>query len=257
MKKAILLTFVALSGLGFYAQSEAKADETVSAKFGNSVSGAAQAKGYNFVYFEGDKSSGGLLCFGHSLTKHGPVASLGWSNDCGMAASGKDKDYVHLLWSMLKKKYNDPKMGLCIAQGAYFERNFPEADKILPAKYQAARDFKPKWIVISIADNTNAQMLKEHDFIKEYDKLVKFLNPDGKAKMIITTGWYPSDKINPQLKAYAAKKGITIVDIAEISKKPGMKAIGLYKHPGVASHPSDAGMAALADAYFKALTSKK
>ena len=59
-----------------------------------------------------------------------------------------------------------------------------------------------------------------------------------------------------QMEKFAAENGITIVDICEIAKKPGMKAEGFFKHKGVASHPSDAGMAALADAYYKALTEK-
>lgn len=225
--------------------------DTISAKFGNTVSGAAQATAPQLVYFEGNGKSGGLLCIGHSLTKHAPAPELGWYSDCGMAASKKENDYVHLLWEKLKK--DNPDIPLCIAKGAFFERNFVDADKILP-NYKQARDFKPKWIVISLVDNVPPKMAKEHDFIKYYAKLVKYLNPDGAAKMIITTGWYPNKNLNTKLKEFAKQNGITIVDILEIAKKDGMKAKGKFAHAGVASHPSDAGMAALADAYYKALS---
>lgn len=43
--------------------------DTISVKFGNTVSGAAQAN----VYFEGNGKSGELLCIGHSQTKHAPA----------------------------------------------------------------------------------------------------------------------------------------------------------------------------------------
>lgn len=228
------------------------AGDTISAKYGNTVSGADQTKGINVVFFEGD-SREGLLCVGHSLTKHAPLPSIDWHFDWGMAASKKENDYVHKLWEKLKK--DDPNAGLCIAKGAYFERNFVDADKILPKFYGQLRNFKAKWIVVSLVDNVPPKMAAEHDFIKYYAKLIKFLNPRGESKLIITTGWYPS-KLNGALKKFAAENGITIVDICEIAKKPGMKAEGLFKHKGVASHPSDAGMAALADAYYKALTEK-
>lgn len=139
--------------------------DTISAKFGNTVSGAAQAKAQQLVYFEGDGKTGGLLCIGHSLTKHAPAPALGWYSDCGMAASKKENDYVHLLWEKLKK--DNPDIPLCIAKGAFFERNFVDADKILP-RYKQARDFKPKWIVISLVDNVPQEMAAKHDFIKYY-----------------------------------------------------------------------------------------
>ena len=49
--------------------AEESVGDTISAKFGNTVSGTAQAN----VYFEGNGKSGGLLCIGHSQTKHAPA----------------------------------------------------------------------------------------------------------------------------------------------------------------------------------------
>jgi hypothetical protein len=38
-----------------------------------------------------------ILFLGNSITMHGAKPSIGWSNNCGMAASALDKDYVHVL----------------------------------------------------------------------------------------------------------------------------------------------------------------
>ena len=42
-----------------------------------------------------EKASRRVAFVGNSITRHGPKPSIGWVNDCGMAASSVDKDYVH------------------------------------------------------------------------------------------------------------------------------------------------------------------
>ncbi len=227
--------------------------DTISAKFGNTVSGDQMNRNSTFVLFEG-KGNGGLLCVGHSLTRHAPSPQIGWTRDCGMAASSIEKDYVHLLWNKLKKR--NPKMPLCIAKGAFFERNFTNADEILPKHYKPARDFNAKYIVIAIGDNVSQKMAQEHDFITYFEKLVKYVNPKGKAKLIIATCYYPHAEMNKKLKDFAARNNIKIVDIGWIQADKSMSAQGLFEHSGVAGHPGDKGMAVLADVYYKALTGK-
>lgn len=255
MKKYILQLLAAAMIANFSLANEKKSGlDTVSAKYGNTVSGNQVKKTSKFVFIQGNGSEGGLLCAGHSLTKHAPLPSIWWNHDWGMAASAEDKDYVHQLWAKMKKEYGD--MPLCIVKAGYFERNFDKADEIIPM-YKPARDFKAKYIVISFVDNVSNKMAAEHDFIKEYEKFINYLNPDGKAKVIITTGWYPLKSLNNDLKEFAKRKGIKIVDLAPIFNDESNRAIGLWKHKGVASHPGDKGMAELAKAYFRALKDLK
>ena len=42
-----------------------------------------------------------VLFLGNSITRHPPLASIGWNNDWGMAASAREKDYAHVLASAL------------------------------------------------------------------------------------------------------------------------------------------------------------
>jgi hypothetical protein len=38
-----------------------------------------------------------VLYLGHSMTRHGVAPKIGWTNDWGMAASAREKDYAHLV----------------------------------------------------------------------------------------------------------------------------------------------------------------
>ncbi len=53
----------------------------------------------------------------------------------------------------------------------------------------------------------------------------------------------------------AKQHGIPFVK-ANFAGDPSMKAIGLFAHPGVANHPGDRGMAAIANAILKTLFPK-
>ena len=45
--------------------------------------------------------TGKILFLGNSITRHGPSQAVGWSGDWGMAASAREKDFVHLVTSSL------------------------------------------------------------------------------------------------------------------------------------------------------------
>ena len=47
--------------------------------------------------FDPAKKGPRVLFVGNSITLHGPRPQIGWTNNWGMAASARDKDYVHLL----------------------------------------------------------------------------------------------------------------------------------------------------------------
>ena len=54
------------------------------------------------------------------------------------------------------------------------------------------------------------------------------------------------------LQAYAQERGHSCIDCSFAVDEKNM-ALGLFEHKGVAAHPSDAGMEAIANAIFQAL----
>ena len=83
-------------------------------------------------------------------------------------------------------------------------------------------------------------------FKKELDALIKYLDGKGGAKIIVTTGFWkhPGDK---QIRALTDEAGYDLVELGDLGEDDKMKAIGLFEHSGVANHPGDEGMKAIAE----------
>ena len=79
------------------------------------------------------------------------------------------------------------------------------------------------------------------------DKLKYTIKTIGKkAKIILTTGFWkhPGDDT---IMRVAEEREYPCVYLGELGEKDEMKAIGLFEHTGVANHPGDLGMQAIAD----------
>ena len=93
----------------------------------NTVSAAGQLETGKQAYSVERDGTHRVLFVGNSITRHEPNPSLGWYGDWGMAASSKEKDYVHLVVAELDKKYG--KVDYCIAQGAMWEWGYRNTEE--------------------------------------------------------------------------------------------------------------------------------
>ena len=120
----------------------------------NTVKAVGQIDVNKFVtiYSRGGKKK--VLFFGNSITRHEPNAEIGWHGDWGMAASSKEKDYVHLIVAELDKKYG--KVDYCIAQGAMWEWEYRRTDEVLAEYYSAVKEFDADIVIIRIGENITA-----------------------------------------------------------------------------------------------------
>ena len=105
--------------------------------FTNTVPSKGQLRDTEFVTFTFQENAKRRVLFvGNSITRHGIAENIGWTRDCGMAASSIENDYVHIVVRELEKTYNS--IDFCIAQAAEWERAYWKDDKIL-SLYQPAR----------------------------------------------------------------------------------------------------------------------
>ncbi|MBQ7095705.1 MAG: SGNH/GDSL hydrolase family protein [Clostridia bacterium] len=213
----------------------------------NTVDSKNQLKDSALVRFEHLEGEGKriLLC-GNSITLHGPKADIGWHGEWGMAASAKEKDYAHLLMEAILEK--DAKSAFCICQVADWERQYKTGEETYPL-YQSARDFDADLIIMRFIENCPKKEFDSSLFIKELDAFLSYLNPSKKAKIILTTGFWahPGDE---GIMEYAKAQNLPCIYLGDLGEQDQMKAIGLFEHSGVAAHPGDLGMSAIAERIY-------
>lgn len=213
----------------------------------NTVSSTKQLKENQCVRFFNLGAMGKRIMFvGNSMTLHGIKDDIGWHIECGMAASKKENDYVHIL--MKKVDGIIPDSEYCICQVAEWERRYKNGEETY-SLFESASDFDADIIVMRFIENCPTNDFDSEIFKSQLDGLLKYLNKSGKAKIIITTGFWrhPADET---IIEYAKENNLPLVELGDLGEKDEMKAIGLFEHEGVANHPGDLGMKNMADRIF-------
>lgn len=196
-----------------------------------------------------------VLFLGNSITLHGPAPAIGWTGNWGMAASAADKDYVHLVTDRLEKLANG-RPQTRVENVATFERNYDTYDLAKELKDELA--FDPDLVIVAIGENVPA--LKDDTAKQKYAaafaRLLAEFHKDGRRPAVIVRSSFWPDAAKDTIARDACKAiGGTFVDLAAIGKDPANAAKSERKieHPGVAAHPGDKGMAAIADAIITAV----
>ena len=213
----------------------------------NTVDAKGQLRESTYVRFHYPEHEGMRVLFlGNSITLHGVCAEIGWHNEWGMAASAEEKDYVHLL--IEKIRATQPDAAFCICQVASWERAYKTGTD-LHRLYESARDFGADILIMRMVENCPSADLDGVAFKRELNSLLEFL---GGENVVMTTGFWhhPLDEF---IVEYAEEKNYPLVTLGDLGEMDCMKAIGLFEHTGVANHPGDKGMAAIADRIFEKL----
>jgi len=195
-----------------------------------------------------------VLFLGNSITKHGPKADIDWSGNWGMAASAESKDYVHLVTKALTEK-SGATPEVLVKNIADFERSYAGYD--IATKLKEAVDFQADLIILAIGENVPGLKTPEDKakLQESVTKLLTTLKGDRKPTILVRSCFWANAAKDEALRgACAAVSGIH-VDISALGKdeKNYARSERPFKHAGVANHPGDQGMAAIAEALVKAL----
>ena len=217
----------------------------------NTVAAKGQLTPSQFVTFEYPENPGMRIMFvGNSITRHGIAPNIGWHWDWGMAASAKEKDYVHQ--TIARVQALRPDACFCICQVAEWERSY-KTDVSLPG-YASAAEFHPDIIVFRFIENAAVPPEDWNAFKAACGRLRRYLDPEGKAKVLVTTSFW-KHKGDESLRQFAAENGYPLVELGDLGELDEMKAVGLFEHTGVAAHPGDLGMEKISERIFDGISS--
>ncbi|MFA6561321.1 MAG: right-handed parallel beta-helix repeat-containing protein [Verrucomicrobiia bacterium] len=195
-----------------------------------------------------------LLFLGNSITRHGPKPDIGWTGNWGMAASAEEKDFVHIVVRSLPKR-TGAAPEVMIKNIAEFERQYATYDA--EAKLKDALTFGANLIVLAVGENVPA--LKDDaaklQFGNGLRKLLRGLKADKSPTLVVRSCFWPNQAKDQVLKQVCQEAGGIFVDIGRLAKDESNYARSERKfaHAGVAAHPGDKGMAAIASAILDAI----
>lgn len=193
-----------------------------------------------------------ILFLGNSITLHGPSPKIGWKGNWGMAASAPEKDFVHIVTRSLTKVSGATPKTL-VKNIAAFERQHATYD--LKQNLKDAFAFQPDLVVVAIGENVPQLATEEAktQFKASVDQLLKELRTDNQPTIIVRSCFWPNPAKDAALRQACQKVDGIFVDISSLGKDESNYARSErdFQHAGVAAHPGDKGMQAIADAILK------
>ena len=198
-----------------------------------------------------------VLFLGNSITLHGPAPDIGWTGNWGMAASAGEKDYVHLLTAEIARAAGAPPQTM-VRNIADFERGYDSFDVTTVLKPEL--EFGADIVIVAIGENvprpaTDAARAR---FAAAFARLLSAIQRRGHPIIFVRSSFWPDAIKDDIMREAGAEAGATFVDIAALGREEANAARSEQKiaHAGVAAHPGDRGMRAIADAIFATIAAR-
>lgn len=199
-----------------------------------------------FYSHDEEKTGKKILFIGNSITKHRPKPEIGWENDCGMAASSEEKDYVHQLMSKIRTIDSEARFAIQAAweiEGNFENLNFE--------KISAAREYDADVIIMFFGANVAKDYKDRKDLRKSFaeacTEIRNHVNPTNKAKVYWFGGFYIRPEVDAEKEKAANICGDKYTSLGDIPFRT--ETHGAFNHPG------DLGMKEIAEVMWKTIKS--
>lgn len=141
-----------------------------------------------------------VLFVGNSITRHRPEPDKDWLGDWGMAASAREKDFVHLLMS--KFKFLPDYDSSIFVTAASFEINFWEFDF---SQLDSLRAFEPTLIILNLGQNVKDDRARDLDYGSSLVQLIDHLQEDRKTTIVYVNSFWDKQAVNAQIHNVSQK----------------------------------------------------
>jgi hypothetical protein len=195
-----------------------------------------------------------VLFLGNSITLHGPKPDIGWTNNWGMAASADEKDYVHLVARALAA-HTGTAPQIAVRNIAEFERQYATYD--VDAELRDLLAFDADLVVLAVGENVPA--LKADGAKAQLEtaviNLLRALHARRHPLVVVRSCFWGDAAKDEALRGAAQAAGARFVNAGPLGADPANAARSerTFTHDGVAGHPGDRGMQALAEAIVGAV----
>lgn len=171
-----------------------------------------------------------------------------------MAASAEKKDYVHLMLAEITQTAGRKPQSM-VSNIAEFERRYETYDIAVSLKRELA--FQADLVILAIGENTPALTTQRsaEAFRTHVERLLRKFQQAGASTIVVRSCFWPDSTKDASLAAACRAVSGIFVNISPLIRDPANQARSERKfaHDGVAGHPGDRGMRALADALLHAL----
>jgi hypothetical protein len=182
-----------------------------------------------------------IVIVGNSITRHPPKADIGWQGDWGMAATARDSDFVHIL----KRRFEQEKPGAVVKfqNIAEWERTYYKYDL---ARLDTIKQFQPDLVIVRIGENIAGDSIAIHHFDLQFPRLLDCLRGNS-TRLVVASSFWSGNPARDAMKRMASAHDAEFVSLDELEKDPANSATGQFQNTGVAKHPSNKGMRAIAN----------
>lgn len=188
-----------------------------------------------------------FVFLGNSLTKHVPMANIGWTGNYGMAASKVENDYVHKFLSLVEG--SSP----YIANMYPIEKDISELNVVMNRVRPAIQNANT--VIIQLGDNTNHTKDEELAALKVSIEEIASLTAPSQILLCVSTYWRNAVK-DRVIRESCERSGGKYVFIGDIHEYQNNDELPYFNHSGVNVHPKDKQMRFIAQRLYAARVEK-
>ncbi|MDO7885313.1 hypothetical protein [Hymenobacter cheonanensis] len=111
------------------------------------------------------------------------------------------------------------------------------------------RAFEPELLIIRVGENVAGATVEEHSFATHFSRLLDYLH-SPLTRIVVAGSFWGGNPATDIMRWVCKAHNVRFLSLAKLGDELDNRAIGQHQNPGVANHPNDKGMLAIANAIW-------